>query len=51
INGEVVRLADRLGQRAPVNAQLCALVHAAEAAATRPSWSGNDLLAALRSAT
>ena len=53
INGEVVRLAERLGQRAPVNAQLCALVHAAEAAAaasTRPSWSGNDLLAALRAA-
>ncbi|CAJ0717555.1 hypothetical protein LMG6871_02163 [Ralstonia edaphis] len=50
INGEVVRLAERLGQRAPVNAQLCALVHAAEAAAARPSWSGNDLLAALRAA-
>lgn len=47
INGEVVRLAKRLGQRAPVNAQLCAMVHAAESAATRPSWSGNDLLAAL----
>lgn len=49
INGEVVRLAERLGRHAPVNAQLCALVHAAEAAAARPSWSGADLLAALRS--
>lgn len=48
INGEVVRLAERLGQRAPVNAQLCALVHAAESATARPSWSGNDLLTALR---
>jgi len=51
INGEVVRLAERLGSRAPVNAQLCALVHAAETATTRPSWSGSDLLAALRGAT
>ena len=50
INGEVVRLAERLGQRAPVNAQLCAMVHAAESAATRPSWSGSDLLAQLRAA-
>ena len=50
INGEVVRLAERLGQRAPVNAQLCALVHAAESAATRPNWSCDDLLAELRAA-
>lgn len=50
INGEVVRLAERLGQRAPVNAQLCALVHAAETSAQRPSWPGDDLLAALRAA-
>ena len=50
INGEVVRLAERLGQRAPVNAQLSAMVHAAESAAERPSWSGNDLLAVLRAA-
>jgi len=50
INGEVVRLAERLGQRAPVNAKLCAMVHAAESAASRPSWSGIDLLAALRAA-
>jgi 2-dehydropantoate 2-reductase len=49
INGEVVRLAKRLGQQAPVNARLCALVHAAEAAVPRPNWSGPDLLAALRS--
>ena len=50
INGEVVRLAERLGQRAPVNAKLRAMVHAAESAASRPSWSGIDLLAALRAA-
>ncbi|MCO5400441.1 2-dehydropantoate 2-reductase [Ralstonia soli] len=50
INGEVVRLAERLGQRAPVNAQLCALVHAAESATARPNWSGGNLLTALRTA-
>ena len=50
INGEVVRLAERLGLRAPINAQLCALVHAAEAASTRPNWSGDDLLATLHAA-
>ncbi len=51
INGEVVRLGERLGMGAPINAQLCALVHAAEQAATRPSWSGDDLLAALQAAS
>ncbi|WP_175684937.1 2-dehydropantoate 2-reductase [Burkholderia anthina] len=47
INGEIVRLAARFGARAPVNARLCALVHAAEAAAVRPAWPGDALWAAL----
>ncbi|WP_431822512.1 2-dehydropantoate 2-reductase [Burkholderia sp. F1] len=47
INGEVVRLADGFGASAPVNARLCALVHAAEAAARRPAWRGDALWAAL----
>ncbi|RQS05287.1 2-dehydropantoate 2-reductase [Burkholderia sp. Bp9002] len=47
INGEVVRLAERFGARAPVNARLCALVHDAEAAAQRPSWRADALRAAL----
>ncbi|MFP6562040.1 2-dehydropantoate 2-reductase [Paraburkholderia sp. B3] len=50
INGEVPRLADRLGRKAPVNARLCELVREAERALTRPSWSGADLLAQLRAA-
>ena len=50
INGEVVRLGEQLGMGAPINAQLCALVHAAEHAGTRPSWSGDDLFATLRAA-
>lgn len=50
INGEVRRLADRLGRKAPVNARLCALVHEAEQAKNRPSWSGAGLLAQLRTA-
>jgi 2-dehydropantoate 2-reductase len=36
-NGEVVRLAQRLGARAPVNQRLCALVRAAERSAARPA--------------
>lgn len=48
INGEVPRLADRLGRKAPVNARLCQLVRDAEQAKTRPSWSGAELLAQLR---
>lgn len=48
INGEVVRLAGRLGRQAPVNARLTALVHAAEQAPRR--WSGEALLAQLREA-
>jgi len=47
INGEIVRLAERLGRAAPVNARLVALVHAAEQGGRR-RWSGAELLAALR---
>jgi 2-dehydropantoate 2-reductase len=50
ISGEVVRLAERLGRTAPVNARLCALVHAAEQSAERPAWSGGALLEELRRA-
>jgi 2-dehydropantoate 2-reductase len=50
INGEVVRLAERLGQTAPVNARLCELVRQAERADVRPAWSGEALLAELRAA-
>lgn len=50
INGEVVRLARRLGQTAPVNERLGELVRDAERADVRPSWSGEALLAALRGA-
>jgi len=51
INGEVVRLAQRLGQTAPVNKRLCELVREAERADVRPSWSGEALLAEMRAAT
>ena len=51
INGEVVRLAQGLGQTAPVNERLCELVREAERADVRPSWSGEALLAELRAAT
>ncbi|KJK15126.1 2-dehydropantoate 2-reductase [Burkholderiaceae bacterium 16] len=51
INGEVLRLAERHRQHAPVNARLCALVRAAERSAVRPSWAGEDLLAELLAAT
>jgi 2-dehydropantoate 2-reductase len=50
INGEVVRLAQRVGQTAPVNARLCELVREAERADVRPSWSGEALLGELRAA-
>ncbi len=49
INGEIVHLARRLGRSAPVNATLVALVHAAEQGGRR-RWSGDELLAALKSA-
>lgn len=45
INGEVVRLAERLGRRAPVNARLISLIKAAESDSVR--WSGEALLAEL----
>ena len=50
INGEVVRLAQRLEQTAPVNERLCELVREAEKSAERPSWSGEALLAQMRAA-
>ncbi|OAJ56797.1 2-dehydropantoate 2-reductase [Paraburkholderia ginsengiterrae] len=50
INGEVVRLAQRLGQPAPVNERLCELVRQAERSEVRPSWPGDALLAELRAA-
>ncbi|RDJ21051.1 2-dehydropantoate 2-reductase [Bosea caraganae] len=50
INGEVLRLAERLGRSAPVNARLRTLVHAAEASDARPSWTGEALLAELQAA-
>jgi 2-dehydropantoate 2-reductase len=50
INGEVVRLAQRLGKTAPVNQRLCELVREAEQSAERPSWSGEALLAQMRAA-
>jgi 2-dehydropantoate 2-reductase len=46
LNGEIVRLAERLGRTAPVNARLVALVRAAESGGQR-TWSGPDLLADL----
>jgi 2-dehydropantoate 2-reductase len=49
INGEIVRLAAGLGRRAPVNACLVALVHAAEQGGRR-DWSGPELLAQLQRA-
>ena len=51
INGEVVKLAHRLGLNAPVNARLCQLVHEAEQSEARPSWTGDALLAELRAAS
>lgn len=47
INGEVLRLAEKLGRKAPVNERLSALIHAAEASDARPSWTGKALLAEL----
>lgn len=48
LQGELVRLAERLGKTAPVNARLVQLVREAEAGA--PPISGRDLLADLRAA-
>lgn len=49
INGEVLRLADRLGRPAPVNARLVGLIREAEAGGER-HWSGEALLAGLETA-
>jgi 2-dehydropantoate 2-reductase len=51
INGEVVKLAHRLGLGAPVNARLCQLVHEAEQSDARHAWTGDALLAELRAAS
>jgi 2-dehydropantoate 2-reductase len=51
INGEVVKLAHRLGLSAPVNARLCQLVHEAEQSDARHAWTGDALLAELRAAS
>lgn len=51
INGEIVRLANRLGGEAPVNAKLCALVHMAEKTTPRRRWAANALLAELHAVT
>lgn len=48
INGEVVRLAERLDRSAPVNRRLTELVHACEQ--TRRRWTGEELLAEIRAA-
>ncbi len=50
INGEIVRLAGRLGTSAPVNARLCALIRAAEKTHPRPRWTADALLAELEAA-
>lgn len=47
INGEVVRLADRLGRPAPVNRKLIALIREAETGKTQ-RWGGENLLKELR---
>ena len=49
LNGEVLRLAQRLGRAAPVNARLQELIRQAEQGGRR-EWSGTELLAALRAA-
>ncbi len=47
INGEVLRLAESLGQSAPINARLVALVRSAESGGRR-DWQAEELLADLR---
>lgn len=49
INGEVIRLAETVGMRAPVNARLIALVREAERGGSR-RWAGADLLLQLQAA-
>jgi 2-dehydropantoate 2-reductase len=48
INGEVVRLAERLGRRSPINSKLIELICEAEEGSAR-RWRGKDLLNALKS--
>jgi 2-dehydropantoate 2-reductase len=47
LNGEIVRLARKIGRHAPVNARLVALIREAEAGGKR-HWSGEDLLNELK---
>jgi len=47
LNGEIVRLAEKTGRHAPVNARLVALIREAEAGGKR-QWSGEDLLSELK---
>jgi 2-dehydropantoate 2-reductase len=49
LNGEIVRLAEKMGRDAPVNARLIALIGEAEAGGKR-HWSGEDLLTELKQA-
>jgi len=50
INGEVVRLAERLGRTAPVNAHLAALIGIAGQNVPRRAWPADELLAELAAA-
>ena len=49
LNGEIVRLAEKMGHHAPVNARLIALIREAETGGKR-HWSGDDLLNELKQA-
>lgn len=49
LNGEIMRLAQRLGRKAPASAKMIELVRSAEQGGRR-QWSGKELLAALRAA-
>jgi 2-dehydropantoate 2-reductase len=44
IHGDVIRLADRLGRHAPLNACISRLIHNAERSMFRPIWPAMDLL-------
>jgi 2-dehydropantoate 2-reductase len=50
INGEVVRLATKLGRKAPVNSALVTLIRDAEQGGKR-DFRGDELLAVLRQTT
>ena len=49
LQGEIVRLAEAMGQTAPVNHRLLELVHAAEQGGRR-DWTGPELLNEIRAA-